>query len=96
MTAMPSLTGTHSTGILAEAATYRNRLLAQLDNEITTHAAVPAHLRDQVLALYREVAIRQTDFAFWLDRNYRSVAREVASKFTAADKARLVELNEAA
>ncbi len=60
-----------------------------LDTEIRDRAGnAPAELVDQMVALHREVMLRQTQPTWWLRcGTARSIGREVAYLMTADDKA---------
>lgn len=92
---LPALTGVEYADINADQA--RTTALARLDATIRATAGdVPADVTDQLAAIYREVALRQTDAQWWHDRagdsREHGVAMAVARKFTQADKARVAAI----
>ena len=88
MNASPALTGRPEIVDLANAD--RDAKLARLADQLrATAGSAPTELVDEMIDLYREVALRQTDAGWWLGDERGMFARTVAQLFTADDKARL-------
>jgi hypothetical protein len=91
MTEYPTLTGRPEIVDLANAD--RITMLARLTDQITaTAGSAPAELVAEMVDLYREVALRQTDSGWWLNNHTKSLGPIVQRLFTANDKARLAAL----
>lgn len=94
---LPGLTDKNP-AIIPIAETDRLEALGRLEAELRQAAsgamAAPAELVDEMVALYREVALRHTDAAWWLNINSRPVAPAVRSEILAnpADKDRLAAI----
>jgi hypothetical protein len=89
---LPQLTD-NNPDMIKYAETDRRNLLDQLDARLTESAgAAPADLVADMIALYREVALRHTDAGWWLNNNSRDIAPIVQREMTADDKARLTAL----
>lgn len=88
MTDLPTLTGRPTD--VDVAATDRDTMLAKLAEQITTTAGdIPAAVLADLIALYREVALRHTDARWWLLNVTYPLGRIVRREFTAVDEARL-------
>jgi hypothetical protein len=91
MTTAPTLTGRPEIVDLANAD--RNTMLDQLASQVTATAGnAPAELVDELVALYREVALRQTDAGWWLNNHTKPVGPTIRRLFTADDTARLAAI----
>lgn len=88
---LPTLTGREYE--ITEATITRNEMLTHLADEITAMAGnAPAELTASLVALYREVALRQTDADWWIQHMHHKLGPTVQKLFTAEDKSRLAEL----
>ena len=88
---LPALTGRSGNRQARNAD--RDDKLARLDSQIrATAGSAPEEPVSELAALYREVALRQTDAGWWLGREREMFARIVGRLFTADDKARLTAL----
>lgn len=93
--ALPALTGPRPE-VVAYAEADRPAMLDRLAEEITAKSTdAPADLTADMVSLFREVALRQTDAMWWLNNVTRSLAPTVAKLFTDSDKARHAELRAA-
>ncbi len=90
-TELPTLTGRTDDIRIAESD--RRTMLGRLTEQLTkTAGSAPADLVTEMIALYREVALRHTDAAWWLNNSSRPLGSLVQREFTADDKARLSAL----
>lgn len=91
MTDYPTLTGRPEIVNLANAD--RDTKLARLAEQVTSTAgSAPTELVAELVDLYREVALRQTDAGWWIGEQFEMFARIVRRSFTADDKARLAAI----
>lgn len=94
MNELPPLTD-RNPAVLRLAENDRRDLLDLLDQQLTETAGdIPADTLAELTALYREVALRHTDAAWWLNHNGRKLGATLQREFTDADKARLAALRE--
>lgn len=91
-TTLPALTGRDWE--LVEAPACRADVLDRLAAEVTSMAGdAPADLITELVGLYHDVALRQTDAAWWIEHSdRRKLGLALQKLFTAEDKARLAEL----
>lgn len=97
---LPPLTHPSPNGnLIGEAEQDRAKTLAALEAFLRQSAGdQPAALVDEMVALYREVALRRTEASRWLGDVHARVggvqrfARDIAGQFTDDDKQRLTAL----
>ncbi len=91
VTDLPTLTGRPDDIRLADGD--RRTMLDRLAEQLTATAGnAPAGLLGEMIALYREVALRHTDARWWLVNNSRPLGPILQREMTGADKARLAEI----
>ncbi len=92
MTDLPALNVTPDQARIAERD--RADALDALDAEIRRSAGnQPAELVDQLAAIYREVALRNTRWSWWTSRSLNSsIGQAVQRQLTPEDRARIAVL----
>lgn len=88
---LPALTGTEQD--IREGGIERRHMLERLAEELGAKAGnASADLIASLIDLYRQVALRQTAAAWWINNSSHAIAPRVQRLFTGDDKARLAEL----
>ncbi|WP_213451603.1 hypothetical protein [Rhizomonospora bruguierae] len=92
MTDLPALTA-HHPQLIRHGEHDRAEVLGQIDATIrATAGQQPAELVDQLIAIYREVALRHTNALWWGEQSGRHIGRVLQRELTADDKARIAAL----